>query len=71
MLVDPNYPAASIGYQSPWYKEYSLVENFFSRVNVAMTRGSAVVRIGVIHPIEGFWLAYGPVSQTSADRVTL
>jgi hypothetical protein len=62
-----DYPA-SIGYQSPWYKEYSLVENYFSRVNVAMTRGTAVVRIGVIHPIESFWLAYGPVSQTSAVR---
>jgi hypothetical protein len=33
-----DYPA-SIGYQSAWYKEYSLVEDYFSRINVAMTRG--------------------------------
>lgn len=62
-----DYPA-SIGYQSPWYKEYSLVEDYFSRINVAMTRGRAVVRIGVIHPIESFWLAFGPISQTSKER---
>jgi hypothetical protein len=62
-----DYPA-SIGYQSPWYKEYSLLEDYFSRVNVAMTRGRAVVRIGVIHPIESFWLAFGPISQTSMER---
>lgn len=44
-----DYPA-SISYQSPWYKEYKYVEDHFARVNTAMTRGKAVVRIGVIHP---------------------
>jgi hypothetical protein len=62
-----DYPA-SIGYQSPWYKEYTLLETYFSRINVAMTRGRTVVRIGVIHPIESFWLAYGPMSQTGGER---
>ncbi|KXH66682.1 glycoside hydrolase family 2 [Colletotrichum salicis] len=54
-----DYPA-SIGYQSPWYKEYGYVEDHFARVGVALTRGKAVTRVGVIHPIESFWLCFGP-----------
>lgn len=54
-----DYPA-SIGYQSPWYKEYRYIEDHFARVGVAMTRGKAVTRVGVIHPIESCWLAFGP-----------
>ncbi|TGO22498.1 hypothetical protein BPAE_0165g00130 [Botrytis paeoniae] len=54
-----DYPA-SINYQSPWYKEYGYVEDHFARVGVAMTRGKAVTRVGVIHPIESYWLCFGP-----------
>jgi hypothetical protein len=54
-----DYPAC-IGYQSPWYKQYPYVEGHFARVGVAMTRGRAVTRVGVIHPIESFWLGFGP-----------
>jgi hypothetical protein len=54
-----DYPAC-IGYQSPWFKEYGYVEDHFARVGVAMTRGRAVTRVGVIHPIESYWLAFGP-----------
>ncbi|KAI9739453.1 MAG: hypothetical protein M1818_005141 [Claussenomyces sp. TS43310] len=54
-----DYPA-SISYQSPWHEEYPYVEDHFARVGVAMTRGQAVTRIGVIHPIESYWLCYGP-----------
>ena len=62
-----DYPAC-IGYQSPWYKRYPLVEDHFARVNVALASGTPRVRVGVIHPIESFWLAYGPSSQTGAER---
>jgi hypothetical protein len=62
-----DYPAA-IGYQSPWYREYPLVEDHFARVNVAMTRGEPLVRVGVIHPIESYWLCFGPRDQTQAER---
>lgn len=54
-----DYPA-SIGYQSPWYKEYGYVETHFARVGVAMTRGKALTRVGVVHPIESYWLSFGP-----------
>jgi hypothetical protein len=58
-----DYPAC-IGYQSPWYREYRTVEDYFSRLNTALTRGKPHVRIGVIHPIESYWLDWGPLEQT-------
>lgn len=62
-----DYPAA-IGYQSPWYEEYPLIENHFARVNSALTRGVPHVRLGVIHPVESYWLFWGPKEQTAAVR---
>ncbi len=65
-----DYPAC-IGYQSPWYKEYPLIEDHFSRLNTALTRGKPVVRVGVIHPIESYWLHFGPMEQTAIIREEL
>ena len=60
-----DYPA-SIGHQSPWYKEYSYIEDHLARVSSVMTRGKADIKIGVIHPIESAWIHYGPKNQTKA-----
>ncbi len=62
-----DYPA-SINYQSPWYKEYPYIEDHYARLNTALTRGSASVGIGVIHPIESYWLHWGPGKTTSGAR---
>ena len=62
-----DYPA-SIGYQSPWYKQYAHIEDYFARVNTALTRGVPDVKIGVIHPIESYWLHFGPREQTQLIR---
>jgi len=62
-----DYPA-SINYQSAWYKEYSLVEDHFARVNTVTTRGRPCVRVGVIHPIESSWLCWGPADHTSTEQ---
>jgi len=62
-----DYPAP-IGYQSPWWKDYSCVEDHFARLGTAMTRGKAEVRIGVIHPVESYWLYFGPEEQTADIR---
>ena len=59
---------ASIGYQSPWYKEYPLIENYFARLNKALRRGTPHVRLGVIHPIESYWLYWGAREQTAGIR---
>ncbi len=65
-----DYPA-SIFYQSPWYREYRYIEDHFARVNTALTRGEPIVKIGVIHPVESYWVATGPMSQTGAARSSL
>lgn len=65
-----DYPA-SIGYQSPWWKEYRMVEDHFARLNTALTRGEAVVRVAVIHPIESYWLYWGPNDKTALKRAEL
>lgn len=72
-MKDPakrDYPA-SINYQSPWYKEYSYVEDHFARLNTALTRGTPVFKVGVIHPIETYWLHFGPKENTAAIRERL
>lgn len=62
-----DYPA-SIFYQSPWYKEYPYVENHFARLNTALTRGKPKVDIAVIHPVESYWLHWGPSENTGTIR---
>lgn len=57
-----DYPAC-IGYQSPWWDKFGYIEDHFSRLNTALTRGKPIVRIGVIHPIESYWLHWGPREQ--------
>ncbi|MBR5967796.1 MAG: hypothetical protein IK001_04260 [Lachnospiraceae bacterium] len=62
-----DYPA-SIGYQSPWYKEYRYIEDYFGRLNTALTRGKPDIRVAVIHPIESYWLLWGNDAQTGDIR---
>ena len=65
-----DYPA-SIFYQSPWYGDYKLVEDYFARVKVCLTQGQALVRVGVLHPVESLWISYGNNRQTGAIRSEL
>ncbi len=62
-----DYPA-SISYQSPWYKEYGYVEDHFARVNTALTRGKPYIKVAVVHPVESYWLHFGPNEQTQHLR---
>ena len=65
-----DYPA-SIGHQSPWWKEYPFIEDHFARVNTLMTRGKPLIRIGILHPIESCWIAWGPNDLTGMKRKEL
>ncbi len=53
-----DYPA-SIFYQSPWWREYSKVEDYFARINLAMTQGQEIRDVLVIHPVESTWTMIG------------
>lgn len=58
-----DYPA-SIFYQSPWYKEYKYMEDYFSRVCQALSEGKSVCRTAVIHPIETYWMLASSKSES-------
>ena len=62
-----DYPA-SINYQSPWYAQYNYIEDHFARVHTALTRGKPVVRVGLIHAVESYWMHFGPAEQTALVR---
>ncbi len=65
-----DYPA-SINYQSPWYQEYPYIEDHFARIHTALTRGTPEVSVGVIHPIESYWLHWGPAENTNDVRMQM
>ena len=44
------------------------MEDHFARINTALTRGKPVVKVGVIHPVESYWLHWGPAEQTALVR---
>lgn len=67
-IAKRDYPA-SISYQSSWFEEYKYLEDHFSRLNVIMSRGKPDVKVAVIHPIESYWLNYGP-NDTSGQKKT-
>lgn len=60
-----DYPA-SIFYQSAWYKEYPYIEDHYARLNTALTRGCPKVDIAVLHPVESYWLHWGPAENTGS-----
>ncbi|MBR4941921.1 MAG: hypothetical protein IKZ19_07985, partial [Clostridia bacterium] len=62
-----DYPA-SINYQVPWHEKYAYVEDHFARVGSALTRGKPMVNVGVIHPVESYWLHWGPGEHTRLVR---
>lgn len=44
------------------------MEDHFARLNTALTRGKPLVKLGVIHPVESYWLHWGPREQTALAR---
>ncbi|MBO4252253.1 MAG: hypothetical protein J5911_06315, partial [Clostridia bacterium] len=46
---------ASIFYQSAWYKEYRLIEDYYARLAYIMKNGEDTVDIAIINPIESTW----------------
>ena len=37
-------------------------------MNTVLTRGQPSVRVGVVHPVESYWLCFGPLEQTKMER---
>lgn len=50
-----DYPA-SFNYQSPWFKEFSYIEEHFARINTVFEGKKPIVDVAVLHPIETIML---------------
>jgi hypothetical protein len=59
-----DYPAA-ISPQSPWWRLYPVVEDYFARILAVMTRGEEVRDVLVIHPVESTWTMINREWRTS------
>lgn len=63
-----DYPA-SILHQSPWYKEYKKVEDYFARFGLVMSEGEADCGVLLLNPIESLWCqAYLGWAQWISNR---
>lgn len=49
-----DYPA-SILHQSPWYKDYSAVEDHFARMGLVLSEGRPDCDVLLLNPIESLW----------------
>ncbi len=62
-----DYPA-SIFFQSPWYRQYPVVEDYFARLGAALSEGEEARDLLVIHPIESTWGWKHYPNLTEAER---
>jgi hypothetical protein len=63
-----DYPA-SILHQSAWYEEFQYVEDYFSRIHVALFDGKPCCQLLVLNPIESVWArAYSTAFQGLEPR---
>jgi hypothetical protein len=53
--IKRDYPTP-VGAQSPWWTHYAKLEDYFARLNAALTPGEEVRDLLVIHPVESIWL---------------
>ena len=70
-----DYPP-SLHYQQPWWADYRILNDYFARLALMLTRGKHVADVLVIHNIESAWAAYNAddwdqVNQLNADLVTV
>ena len=62
-----DYPA-SILHQSPWYKDYSKVEDYFARMGLVLSEGAPACDVLLLNPIESVWCqAYAGWAQWIAN----
>ena len=49
-----DYPA-SISRQSPWFRRYKAVEDYFARIGETLGAGAEEIPVLVVHPVESMW----------------
>ena len=51
---------ASISHQSAWYKDYPVIEDYFSRLGLLLMQGEAICDTMVVNPVESTWAVIHP-----------
>ena len=60
-----DYPP-SIFFQQPWWPAYRVVEDYFARLGLMLTRGAYVAPVLVVHPQHSAYCEYAPVGENEA-----
>ncbi|MBN1466477.1 hypothetical protein JXA02_11985 [candidate division KSB1 bacterium] len=58
-----------ICYQTPWWKDYRVLNDYFARLSVALSSGEQMNDILVLEPTTTAWMYYSPVK--SPDQLTI
>ncbi len=62
-----DYPA-TFGYQTPWYRDFTVIEDYFARIGKILSEGHPNIRIAVLHPVESYWRYCGAKDRTGQIR---
>ena len=57
----------SMSYHTPWWEHYKPLNDYFSRLSLALSSGQQVNRILVIEPTSTTWMHFGP--EHDADHI--
>ncbi|MBP5639450.1 MAG: hypothetical protein J6X55_08220, partial [Victivallales bacterium] len=52
-----DYPS-SANYHQPWWGDYHVINDYFSRVGEILAEGTSIVSTLVIHPLSSVWMQY-------------
>jgi len=63
-----DYPP-SLHYQQPWWDDYKLLNDYFARLTLMLTRGKHVADILLLHTIESAWTSYRPDDSSEVDAL--
>ena len=63
-----DYPA-SISYQSPWFRHYRHVEDYFGRIGSVISDGEEIRDILMIHPVESCWSLTWAAARETPEKI--
>ncbi|MDD4888432.1 MAG: glycosyl hydrolase [Phycisphaerae bacterium] len=64
-----DYPAG-IFYQSPWWADHKLLGDYFGRLSLALSQGTSVRHVAVIHPIESAWAVHKKHAASESNALS-
>ncbi|MGC8631859.1 MAG: glycosyl hydrolase [Thermoprotei archaeon] len=53
----------------PWWRYNRVIEDYFARLSYALSAGSRISDVLVIHPMASVWASYTPVNSSEAEKI--